>query len=453
MSIVLRRMILSEAGQKVAVSQDPHAKVSPSAPAAPTRGGPRLVWRVVAACAAVALAAGTVGVVIGRTTKAEVPASSVPAWQPLPPAPISGRIAEGAVWTGTEMILWGGVTAKPVRATGPCDRCASDGAAYDPASRTWRAIAPPPAGVEGVGARGVAWTGAEMVVWASNSPDGPSGAAAYDPATDTWRLLPAGPLGSRELHVSVWTGEELLVIGGALGDTQARPVAAALDPEAGTWRRVSAFDELVFFGGPSGAVWSGEEVFVMGSLSLCPEKGSACGDRRPALVAYDPATDAAREIPLPLPSEDFGSDTAAALAVVGWSGTEVVFTAEGTGSVRVIRYNPTVGGWKGVPAGSCHIVDAPTQGHGCRDWRKGPWAPCYAPLNTAWLGDRVAASCADDGLQVFDLATNSWTWRSLVPGPSPFNSRSDGAIVWTGTDLIVWSGSEPTRGAALRLTS
>ncbi len=419
-------------------------------------GRHRRAWQVALAVVAVALAGALAGFLVGRVTKAGPEAS--PSWQALPSAPIAGRIAEGAVWTGKEMIVWGGVTQKPVRATAPCDRCASDGAAYDPATRTWRAIAPAPAGVEGVGAGGVAWTGREMVVWASNSPDGPNGAAAYDPATDTWRRLPAGPLGNRELQASVWTGKELLVIGGALGDTQAKPIAAALDPKAGTWRRVPAFDKFVFFGGPSGVVWSGREAFVMGSLSKCPEKGAACTDRRPAFVAYDPATGKVREIPLPAPSTDFGSDTAASLTPVAWSGTEVVFTAGGTGSLRVIRYNPTVGNWKGVTAGSCHIVESPKQGHGCRDWRIGPWAPCFNPMNVAWLGDRLVASCAEDGLQVFDLATNSWTWRSLVPGPSLYTTTGGPAVVWTGTDLIVWGSTwggpgtqTPAVGASLTL--
>jgi hypothetical protein len=421
---------------------EPAAEPDPT----PTRGPGRhrRARHLVLAIVLVALAGALAGFLIGRATEAGQ--TSSPSWRMLPAAPIAGRIAEGAVWTGKEMIVWGGVTEKAARQVGPCDRCASDGAAYDPATRTWRAIAPSPAGVEGAGGAGVAWTGDEMLVWASNSPDGPVGAAAYDPADDSWRRLPAGPLGRRELYASVWTGKELLVIGGALGDTQATPVAAALDPEAGTWRLLPAFDTFVFFGGPSGVVWSGHEAFLTGNLSLCPEKGATCTEQRAAFVAYDPATDTLREIPLPAPSTDFGSDTAASLRAVGWSGSEVVLTAGGPGSLRVIRYKPTLGNWKGVEPGSCHIVEEPRQGHGCRDWRIGPWAPCYAPKNVAWLGDRLVASCAEDGLQLFDPATGSWTWRSLVPGPSPYNSRESPAVVWTGTDLIVWGGMAAERG-------
>ena len=271
------------------------------------------------------------------------------------------------------------------------------------------------------GARGrVVWTGDAMLVWASNSPDGPAGGAVYDPGSDTWRRLPAGPLGSREGYSSVWTGKELLVIGGALGDTLATPIAAAVNPRTGTWRLVPAFDDFVFFGGPNGAVWDGHEAFVAGTLSLCPERSSACAERRPVLVAYNPATDTVREITLPAPSEAFGADTAVSLKPIGWTGTEVVFSADGSGSVRVIRYNPTIDGWKGVPA--------------------------------------AVASCGEFGLQIYSLATNTWTLRTMTPGPSPLSSRGGSAIVWTGTDLIVWSGMvgkpgnpTPADGASLTL--
>lgn len=230
----------------------------------------------------------------------------------------------------------------------------------------------------------------------------------------------------------------------------ATPVAAAVNPRTETWRLLPAFDKFVFFGGPSDAVWDGREAFVMGNLSLCPERGSACAERRPALVAYNPATDAVREIPLPAPSETFGADSAASLKLIGWTGSEVAFSTDAAGSIQIIRYNPTIGGWKGVPAGRCHIVDNPAQGRGCRDWRKGPYAPCAIPVTqyaqAAWLGDRYVAACGEDGLQTYSLATNTWTWRTLTPGPSPLNSRWGSAIVWTGTDLIAWSGTVAERG-------
>ncbi len=199
-------------------------------------GGCWRAWPVIVAVVVVALAAAVAGVFTGRATNAGEEARPAASWHSLPGAPIAGRLGPGAVWTGTEMIVWGG-TAR----SGKIER-GYEGAAYKPATRTWRTIAPSPPGVEGGAA--VVWSGDEMVVWASNSPDGPVGGAVYDPATDSWHRLPAGPLGKREGYASAWTGEELIVVGGSLGDTLAKPVAAALDPQTGSWRLLPALNRV-----------------------------------------------------------------------------------------------------------------------------------------------------------------------------------------------------------------
>src|SRR5690606_31588462 len=59
--------------------------------------------------------------------------------RPLAPGPLSGREAAASVWTGTELLIWGG------GAGGDADgRTFADGAAYDPATDTWRTLAPSP---------------------------------------------------------------------------------------------------------------------------------------------------------------------------------------------------------------------------------------------------------------------------------------------------------------------
>lgn len=369
-------------------------------------------WRVavvLAALAVVALLAVAAGFLVGRETKDG--AEAAPSWQPLPQAPIPGRLAS-AVWTGREMIVWGG--AVPGKG-----EPASDGAAYVPATRTWRLLAPAPAGV--VGGAALAWTGRELVVWASSSPDGPVGAAAYDPEADSWRSLPDGPLGWREGYASAWTGKELLVVGGNLGDTLARPVAAALDPAAGTWRLLPALNRIEGLMPGARLVRGGREVFLLGSA--CQDLASCT----PVFVAYDPTTDALRAIELdraPLVPEQ-------QLSMVGWSGAEVVFTIVGvpgnvnSGRIAVVRYDPAAD-----------------------TWSKGAFAPFPGTegvsQQTAWLGDRLVVPDGSSGLQVYTLATD--TWETITPGPSPLNSRAGSAIAWTGEELIAWSGMPYARG-------
>jgi hypothetical protein len=354
----------------------------------------------------------------------------VPAWRRLPPAPIVGRVWESVAWTGEEMVVAGGM-ARGVSL--------ADAAAYDPEGHSWRRIAPPPDHLSG-GA--TVWTGDAVLAWTGNGLDGPVVSASYDPADDRWTRLPDGPLGPREGYASAWTGKELVIVGGHRGEAEGLPVAAALDPADGTWRVLHGLDGVHFYGGPSGAVWNGRDVILAGNVSLCPEKGVACDRFSATLVAYDPTTDTARDVPLPAPSADFGADTAAQLKPVAWTGTDVVFTAGVQGTIELILWNPTIGSWAGQEGKPCHIVAAPAQGHGCRDWRSTQVAPCYVvETQTAWLGDRFVASCSTDGLQIFDLATGTWDWRTIVPGRSAFTTREGSAVVWTGHELIAWSGT------------
>jgi N-acetylneuraminic acid mutarotase len=54
-------------------------------------------------------------------------------WSPLPPAPLSPRVDPTAVWTGDELIVWGGSTTA-CRLNGPCrTRLFTNGAAFRPA--------------------------------------------------------------------------------------------------------------------------------------------------------------------------------------------------------------------------------------------------------------------------------------------------------------------------------
>ena len=128
-----------------------------------------------------------------------------------------------------------------------------DGAAYDPATNSWRSIAPAPVPAR-TGSTGV-WTGSRLIVWGGYGSDGPMGAgnqgplgkgASYDPATNTWAALPASPLKARGGQQMVWTGREVLVWGGQVAPSEADPDplavyprdGAAYDPAARTWRRM-----------------------------------------------------------------------------------------------------------------------------------------------------------------------------------------------------------------------
>lgn len=143
-------------------------------------------------------------------------------WRVLPPAPIDAR-APLSVWTGQELLVWG--TAVRV------DDRPRDGAAYDPASDSWRTIAEAP--IELTDATAV-WTGKEMIVFGAalccgNRPERKTAiGAAYDPASDTWRRLPDSEL-SPQASTAAWNGTEMIAWDYLNG-------SAAYDPTTDTWR-------------------------------------------------------------------------------------------------------------------------------------------------------------------------------------------------------------------------
>ena len=148
------------------------------------------------------------------------------AWEPLDTLGDSSRSAPSmrseaaSVWTGHEVLVWGGRGAKVVNGS----VLLGDGARYDPASDTWR-----PMSSGGDSSRsapsarasaGAVWTGREMLVWGGEglhqTPTrhfgNVTGGARYDPASDTWRpMATMGAPPPLQDPACVWTGTELVV--------------------------------------------------------------------------------------------------------------------------------------------------------------------------------------------------------------------------------------------------
>jgi hypothetical protein len=162
-------------------------------------------------------------------------------WGAIPPAPISGRSFPASAWTGNELVVWGGWDGSY---SGEEPGTLSDGAAYDPATQQWRLL--PPSGLTPRAPLSV-WTGEELIVWGTSlrTKNRPLDGAAYDPASDSWRTIPEGPIELTDA-VGVWTGTEMIVFGAALhgGNFPETPTAigAAYDPARDTWRQFPESD-------------------------------------------------------------------------------------------------------------------------------------------------------------------------------------------------------------------
>jgi N-acetylneuraminic acid mutarotase len=131
-------------------------------------------------------------------------------WSPMAPAPtrLGPRDTAAGVWTGEELLVWGGYGRSQ-----ECTPCLhADGGAYDLATDTWTPIAGSP--LSGRGGHRAVWTGRDMVVWGGYDTEMRADGARYRPSADTWAAVIAGPLAARQHHAMVWTGRQLLVWGG-----------------------------------------------------------------------------------------------------------------------------------------------------------------------------------------------------------------------------------------------
>lgn len=185
--------------------------VMPAAPLTP-RAFPAGAWtgRELVVAGGYVRAAGTGAVKTFRNGAAYNPATGT--WRRLPLMPRPRSNAQ-AVWDGKEVLFLGGFRAPR---TAPATR----GMAYNPATNTWRRLPAMRFGRVGFAA---VWTGRHVLVWGGVS--GRTGTAlpphgeAYNPATNTWTALPAAPLHGRAGPIAVWTGHQMIVWGGNFGNT------------------------------------------------------------------------------------------------------------------------------------------------------------------------------------------------------------------------------------------
>ena len=98
-------------------------------------------------------------VVAGCTTDLVTPASAqvevIPEWELLRTPPISGRIWYSTVWTGQELVIWGGVLTNGT--------AMGDGAVFDRSNGQWRTMAASP--LESRVGHTAVWTGDELIIW------------------------------------------------------------------------------------------------------------------------------------------------------------------------------------------------------------------------------------------------------------------------------------------------
>lgn len=332
------------------------------------------------------------------------PSGACDLWSPTSSvqAPL-GRYEHTAVWTGDEMIVWGGNGGATIDIY-------KDGAAYDPAANTWTAIADAP-GLLFRDRHTAIWTGDEMIVWGgSNGPsDFHQDGARYHRGTDSWTSIPASfeAPSARVHHTAVWTGSEMIVWGGK--DSQFTTVATGgvYDPDTGSWTATSAD------GAPGArwhhtAIWTGSAMIVWGGTDMSAYLADG--------AIYDPTADSWSAM------TTAGAPAARAEHTAVWTGSEMIVWGGNdlaTGGI----YQPVTDSWEALPTAAAPLG---------RSAHVSVWT---GNEMIVWGGYGYSDETHTGG--VFNRAANLWRATSTAGAPA---GRGYAVAAWTGSAMIAWGG-------------
>ncbi len=326
-----------------------------------------------------------------------------------------GRILPGATWTGSEMVVFGGaVPLGPIQST----------FRYQPGGRPEDEAWHPLSRSGAPGARRnpfVLWTGSEVLVWGGEVLGIPqSGGARWDPTKDTWTRMNATHAPAPRLGWSgIWTGSEMIVWGGT---QETRPVA-----RGARWR--AATDDWVetpLEGAPTPraghtAVWTGSEMVAWGGAELHSPDGSMSGG------ALDPKAGIWRALALagaPAARTDHAATFCGGhMLIVG--GLYATLSRNDSA-----RWDPVTDTWTTLPR---KLAPSPRTGH---------TLVCAGATAIVWGGLELPRGQETDSGAIYDFAAEAWSSTNRVG--APFRRRYH-AAVFTGSEMLVWGGSQANR--------
>ena len=282
------------------------------------------------------------------------------------------RVFATSIWTGSEMIVWGGNDVSVMLATG---------AAYNPATDTWRPIAIAP---EGRSRHSAVWTGSKMFIYGGRNNSGfgkpTSPFLVYDPATNSWSS--EGTTGAPavvEWTTAIWSGSEIVVYGGKLIDVVGQVftnAAYAYNPTTRIWRTLASGPKSL-----SGhtAVWTGYEMIIVGGSTVDNFNIKASNS---SIFVLDPINNYWATLPYYAPGIAELSQTGTGVVYIGNSIYAVcAYDSQLINSNRILKFaagvSTTFYNYKlAQPAHNCDYTNAVWTGSEILAW--GSW---YTPIS------------------------------------------------------------------------
>jgi N-acetylneuraminic acid mutarotase len=317
--------------------------------------------------------------------------------------PPTGRFDHTAVWTGTEMIVWGG---------GYDNTNLNTGARYNPATDTWTPTSTTGAPTARSGHTAV-WTGTEMIVWGGN---GENTGARYNPGANSWTATNTtnAPTG-RSAHTAVWTGSEMIIWGGVDPFGFALNTGGKYNPSTNSWTPTNTTNV------PAArtmhtAVWTGTEMIIWGGWDALSNVLNTGG-------RYNPGADSWTS------TRTSNAPSARHQHTAVWTGSEMIVWGgallNGTTFNTGGEYNPGTNTWT-----TTTTSNAPSG----RSRHTAVWSGGEMVI---W-GGSTASGFTNTGGKC-NPSSGTWTATSTANAPT---ARVDYTAIWTGNEMIVWGGWE-----------
>jgi N-acetylneuraminic acid mutarotase len=323
-----------------------------------------------------------------------------------------GRIGHTALWTGSEIIIWGGTFLN-----NNGYNYLNTGGRYSPATDSWIATSTTNAPTPRWRHAGV-WTGTEMIVWGGYDGDFSNTGGRYSLSGDSWTAISTvNTPAPRVTHTAVWTGGEMVVWGGYNYNQGNFNTGGRYNPDTDSWTATSTIN-VPEARWDHTALWTGAQMIVWGGTD----------DTNPYLNTggrYNPSTDGwtATSVPNDVLGRVGHSAVWTGGEMIVWGGTDSTFNDCITGG----RYNPSTDSWMATsPANLLHARDSHT---------------------AVWTGSEMivwgGAFCYpcmvfNDGAR-YNPATDSWVATNTTNAPS---ARYWHTAVWTGSEMVVWGGTD-----------
>jgi N-acetylneuraminic acid mutarotase len=336
------------------------------------------------------------------------------------------RLRACAVWTGSELFVWGGV--------GNQGDLLNSGGAYDPLSDTWRtvgAIGAPTVREEpscvAMGDDVFVWGGVDI---ASNALV--QGGAIWSSKDNSWKAVSEtdAPV-PRRWPTVVWIGDKVLLWGGEKLDKANERSGALYDPGQDSWQAMTTTSSPDK-GKRQAFVWTGTLLYVFGGRD---NPGGAVNN---VLRSYNPAHDVWSVISAAAPP------SARSNAFAAWDGSKMYvwggFATDGVGLTDGAAFDPAIPAWTALS------TSGPPSARGLVPFRSG-W--------NVWTGDKmlIVGGSDNDFIQPDSIlydpnAPVETRWSAPATWDPPLEHRF-GIGVWSGREFILWGGtdgSEPVPG-------